>query len=143
MFTFGNVQCCFSRNSILYIKEKDLLLVGGTDNNGIYMFKLQKIPHLIEKFFPDKINCVYSIILMDNDNILVGLEEKLGDEDVNSIFKFKIDKDNKLINVNKMSNAHKELINGLIYWKEKNLIASCSKDTKVKLWTINEDEKSK
>jgi WD40 repeat protein len=139
MFSFSNVQCCFSRNSISYIEEKDLLLVGGTNNNGIYMFKLQKIPHLIEKFFPNIINCVYSIILMDNDNILVGLEENLDGEAVNSIFKFKIDKNNKLININKKSNAHKELINGLIDWKEKKLIVSCSKDTKVKLWTINKD----
>ena len=140
MFSFNNVKCCFSRNSIIYIKEKDLLLVGGTNNNGIYLFKLQKIPHFVGKFFPEIINCVYSIILLDNDNILVGLEEKLDNEDVNSIFKFKIDKDNKLINVNKMSNTHQKLINGLIDWKEKKLIVSCSQDSKVKLWKIMKNE---
>ena len=140
MFSFNNVKCCFSRNSIIYIKEKDLLLVGGTNNNGIYLFKLQKIPYFVGKFFPEIINCVYSIILLDNDNILVGLEEKLANEDVNSIFKFKIDKDNKLINVNKMSNTHQKLINGLIDWKEKKLIVSCSQDSKVKLWKIMKNE---
>ena len=38
-----------------------------------------------------------------------------------------------------MENAHNDLINGLIDWKERGLIVSCSKDMKVKLWNINKD----
>lgn len=138
MFCFKNVQCCFSRNSILYIEEKDLLIVGGINFKGIYLFKLKKIPQLIGNFFQDIIDSVYSIILFGNDNILVGLEEKQDDYVVDSIYQFKIDKDNKkLININKKSQAHAELINGVINWKDKNFIVSCSKDRKVKIWTMN------
>ena len=39
-----------------------------------------------------------------------------------------------------MENAHKGLINGLIEWKEKNLIVSCSQDKEVKLWNISKEK---
>lgn len=143
IFTFDNVDCCFSRNSILYIEGKDLLLVGGENNNGIYLFKLNKIPIFIKKFYNDWFKEVYSIILLGNGDILMGVEEKEENENEQikfSICKFRINENNKeLMFIKKYEKAHDDLINGLIEWKEKNLIVSCSKDTKVKLWNINEE----
>ena len=49
-FCFNDVDFSFSRNNILYINEKDLLLVGGKDDNGIYLFKLKKCLFLLVNF---------------------------------------------------------------------------------------------
>ena len=147
-FYFDNLDLCFSRNSVLYINEKDLLLVGGIKDNGVYLFKLKKIPTFIGKIFSDWINEVYSIILTEDGNILMGLKEKEKEDNKNgsenkdenysySICKFEIGKNNEVIFLDKVKNAHKDLINGIIHWKEKNMIVSCSKDKKVNLWKIN------
>ena len=140
MFAFNNIECCFSRNSIIYIKQKDLLLVGGTNNNGIYLFNIKKIPHFIGKYYSEFANEVYSIILLSDGDLLVGIKEndKEKKESKNNICKFRINKKNKeLLLVNKMENAHEDLINGIIDWKERDFIISCSKDKKVKIWTLN------
>ena len=144
-FFFDGVVFSFSRNSVLYINEKDLLFVGGTNDNGIYLFKLKKIPAFIGKYFDDWINEVHSIILLEDGDIVMGVQEKekgKGDEnDGNenysfSICKFGINK-NEVVLLDKVKNAHEDLINGIIHWKEKNMFVSCSKDRKVKLWKIN------
>jgi len=142
-FVFYDIKCCFSRNSIIYISERDLLLVGGIENNGIYMFKMKKFPHFIGNYNSISINQVYSIILFSDGDLLVGAEEVIEAEDgeeitKNNIYKLKINEDNKGLSlVNKMENAHEELINGIIDWKERNFIVTCSKDEKVKIWTLN------
>ena len=146
IFYFDNIECCFSRNSILYLEDKDLLFVGGMNNNGIYLFKLKKIPNFIGKFFNDWIKEVHSIILLSDGDILMGIHEKQKEEEdflenqKYSICKFRINENNKEITLlKKMENAHNDLINGIIDWKERDLIVSCSKDMKVKLWNINKD----
>ena len=144
-FVFHNIRCCFSRNSIIYISEKDLLLVGGIKNNGIYLFKMKKSPHFIGKYnnISKSINDVFSIILFSDGDLLVGAEEVIEGEDgeeitKNNIYKLKINEDNKGLSlVTEMENAHEELINGIIDWKERNFIVTCSKDEKVKIWTLN------
>lgn len=143
-FVFHNIRCCFSRNSIIYISERDLLLVGGVKNNGIYMFKMKKIPHFIGNYNSIKVHDIFSIILLSDGDLLVGAEEVIEEEDEeevtikNNIYKLKINEDNKGLSlVNKMENAHEELINGIIDWKERNFIVTCSKDEKVKIWTLN------
>ena len=142
-FYFDMIHFSFSRNSVLYIEEKDLLFVGGKENNGLYLFKLKKFPHLIGKFFGDWINEIHSIILLEEGNVLMGVhEKKKGKEGENeksefSICKFGIN-ENKVILLNKAKNAHKELINGITHWKQKNLFVSCSLDSKIKLWKVNE-----
>ena len=145
IFTFDNIDCCFSRNSILYIEEKDLLFVGGGNNNGIYLFKLKKIPIFINKFYTDWIDEVFSIILLGNGDILMGVHEKEENKNEDeqiafSICKFRINEKNEGFTfIKKYEKAHGDLINGLIEWKEKNLIVSCSKDEKIKLWNINDE----
>ena len=138
IFSFTNIYCCFSRNSILYLKEKDLLLVGGRDDNGIYLFKFANFPKFIGKYnicdFIDEISIVYCIILNSEGDILIGLEQN----NKNNICKFKINENNEdLIFVNKHESAHEDLINGIIDWKERDFIVSCSRDQKVKIWKVN------
>ena len=148
-FYFNDIDFSFSRNSILYINEKDLLLVGGKDDNGIYLFKLKKIPAFIGKFSCDWINKVNSIILLEDGDILMGVKEKNkekekggefgGDENEKysySICKFGIN-ENKFTLLDKVKNAHKDLINGMIYWKKYDLFLSCSGDRKIKIWKMN------
>ena len=141
IFAFTNINCCFSRNSILYIKEKDLLLVGGIYHSGIYLFKFKKFPMFIKKYnisnnFLDNFSEVYSIILNTEGDLLIGSEQA----HINNIYKFKINENNNdLILINKMENAHEDLIHGLIDWKERDFIVSCSRDKKVKLWKVNQN----
>ena len=146
IYSFDSIHCCFSRNSILYIEERDLLLVGGSGKyiGGIYLFKLKKIPYLIGNVHTNWIRNAHSIILLEDGNVLIGLEEYKRKKDLIideqfSICKFKIiENDKKLKLVNKLGKAHISLINGLIEWKEKDLIVSCSHDKQIKLWKMND-----
>ena len=122
--TIKNISVNWSWNS-MEIFNKIILLIGGSDNNGIYLIdtnNYQIISNILKDFG------IYSIIKLSNGNILIGCES--GKD--NSLIEYKYD-NNNLIKVKTKEKAHSLPIAGLNEMKD-GIIISYSVDHSIKLW---------
>ena len=117
-----SVNCCW--NSLEIFKE-NILLIGGSNNNGIYLIdtdNYQIISNFLKNFD------IYSIIKLKNDNILIGCKSS----DDYSLIEYKYD-NNNLIKIKSKDKAHSNSIAGLLELKD-DVIISCSCDPSIKFW---------
>ena len=102
-----------------------ILLIGGSDNNGIYLIdtnNYQVISNILKDFG------IYSIIKLSNGNILIGCNSGYN----NSLIEYKFD-NNNLIKIKAKEKAHSDLITGLKEMKN-GIIISYYGDNSIKFW---------
>ena len=89
------------------IFNENILLIGGSDNNGIYLIDInnyQIISNILKNLE------IYSIIKLKNGNILIGCKNNNSTD--NSLIEYKYDNSN-LIKIKSIDIAHSKFISGL------------------------------
>ena len=116
-------------NSMAIFNE-NILIICGSDNNGIYLIDINNY-QLISNLLNDII-ISYSIIKLSNGNILIGCYNY----NYNDYFliEYKYD-DNDLIEIKSNLTDNSDNISGLIEMNNE-VIISCSYDCSIKFWTI-------
>ena len=117
-----SVNCCW--NSLEIFKE-NILLIGGSDTNGIYLIdtnNYQIISNFLQNFE------IYSIIKLKNGNFLIGCKSNY----YYSLIEYKYE-NNNLIKIKSKDKVHSNYITGLIEIKDE-IIISCSCDCSIKFW---------
>ena len=122
--TIKNISVNWSWNSMEIFNE-NILLIGGSDNNGIYLIDInnyQIISNILKNLE------IYSIIKLKNGNILIGCKNNNSTD--NSLIEYKYDNSN-LIKIKSIDIAHSKFISGLIEMNNKEII-TCSGDCSIK-----------
>lgn len=120
--TIQNISVNCFWNSLEIFKE-NILLIGGSNNNGIYLIdtdNYQIISNFLKNFE------IYSIIKLKNGNILIGCKSS----DDYYLIEYKYD-NNNLIKIKSKNKSHSNSIIGLLELKDE-VIISCSCDRSIK-----------
>ena len=123
--TIKNISVNWSWNSMLMINES-ILLVGGSDKNGIYLIDTNNY-QIISNIYKDF--GIYSAIKLKNENILIGCNDNNF-----HLIEYKFDNSKKdLVKIKSKECAHTNCIAGLIELNDGSII-SCSIDYSIKFW---------
>ena len=115
----------------MYLVNGNILLVGGNENNGIYLIDINKYVLIANILKKTKLYLINSVIRMKNENILIGFEDDYGKY---FIVEYKYDNNNNnLLKIRSIDNAHKEEISGLIEM-DKGMIISYSHNKIISFW---------